>query len=75
MTPGDLLLLYTDGITEAENPRGEPWGVSSLLDWAGGQWGRTPAQAQESLLGAVSKFCGDRRQADDLTVLVVRFVG
>ncbi|MBI3697797.1 MAG: SpoIIE family protein phosphatase [Acidobacteria bacterium] len=75
MTPGDLLLLYTDGITEAENPRGETWGLPCLLDWAGRQRGGTPEEAQRSLLEAVGAFCGGRRQADDLTVLVVRFAG
>ena len=74
MEPGDLVLLYTDGITEAENPRAEPWGPR-LLEWAGRQRGRTPAEAQGNLLEALREFCGGRRQADDLTVLVVQFVG
>ena len=75
MSRGDLLLLYTDGVTEAENESGETWGVARLLEWARCQAGRSPAQVQEALLCTLAQFCKGRRQGDDLTVLVVEFRG
>lgn len=73
LAPGDLLLLYTDGATEAENARGETWGVLRILDWAKRQAGSSPAEVQRSLVETVTQFCAGRRQADDLTVLAVRY--
>ena len=75
LRPGDLLVLYTDGVTEAEDPQGDPFGTACLLDWAHGQAGHLPTEVKESLINTVSHFCGGSRQADDLTLLVVRYTG
>ena len=75
LTPGDLLLLYTDGVTEAENPLGNPFGTDCLLAWARSQAGQLPAGVKESLISTVSRFCDGSRQADDLTILVVQYRG
>jgi len=73
--PGDLLLLYTDGVTEAEDPQSNPFGTTCLLDWAHGQAGQSPGAVKESLLRTVCQFAGGRRQSDDITILVVRYTG
>jgi serine phosphatase RsbU (regulator of sigma subunit) len=73
LRPGDLLLLYTDGVTEAEDRTGNPFGTASLLGWARTQVGQLPTEVKESLINTVSRFCGGVRQADDLTVLVVQY--
>jgi serine phosphatase RsbU (regulator of sigma subunit) len=75
LRPGDLLFLYTDGVTEAEDPRGDPFGTARLLGWARGQAGQLPTEVKESLISTVSHFCAGSRRADDLTVLVVRYTG
>jgi serine phosphatase RsbU (regulator of sigma subunit) len=75
LRPGDLLLLYTDGVTEAEDPQGNPFGTARLLDWADSRAGQRPAEIKESLINTVSRFCEGSRQADDLTVLVVQYTG
>jgi sigma-B regulation protein RsbU (phosphoserine phosphatase) len=75
LSPGDLLLLYTDGVTDAEDPHGNPFGAARLLNWACRQAGRSPAEVKESLVSEVSQFCRGTRQADDLTVLVVQYTG
>jgi len=75
LSTGDLMVLYTDGVTEAEDPQGNPFGTARLLDWARDQRGRLPAEVKESLIGTVGRFCGGRRQADDRSVLVIRYKG
>jgi serine phosphatase RsbU (regulator of sigma subunit) len=75
LKPGDLLLLYTDGVTDAQDPLGDPFGLDSLLDWARGHAGALPTEVKESLISTVTHFCGGSRQADDLTVLVVQYTG
>jgi serine phosphatase RsbU (regulator of sigma subunit) len=75
LSPGDLLLLFTDGVTEAEDPQGNPFGTARLLDWAIRQAGEPPGEVKESLIGAVNRFCGGRRYADDLTVLIAQYTG
>jgi serine phosphatase RsbU (regulator of sigma subunit) len=75
LRPGDLLLLYTDGVTEAEDSKGNSFGTACLMGWARGRAGQLPTEVNESLISTVSRFCGASRQADDLTVLVVRYKG
>jgi sigma-B regulation protein RsbU (phosphoserine phosphatase) len=75
LAAGDLLVLYTDGVTEAVNPQGEEFGVLRLMEWARLQSARDPERVEQSLIQTVTDFCGGRRQADDLTVLVVRYCG
>ena len=75
LEPGDLLVLYTDGLTDSENEQGETFGTERVLEWAGRQWQLPAAEVERSLLHAVTELCGNRRQADDLTLLVIRFLG
>jgi sigma-B regulation protein RsbU (phosphoserine phosphatase) len=73
LVPGDLLFLYTDGVTDSVNERDETFGMNRLLRWASQQAGKFPAEVKESLIHTVRQFCGKSRQADDLTVLVVQY--
>jgi len=73
--PGDLLLLYTDGVTEAVNDRGESFGDARVLAWAARQGGGSPTGLPGSLLRAVEEFSGGRPNADDVALLAVRFTG
>jgi sigma-B regulation protein RsbU (phosphoserine phosphatase) len=69
---GDLLLLYTDGISEARNSSGEEFGearVESLLTRCQGQ--STEAMIQ-ALLEDVKVFCSGNPQQDDVTVMALR---
>jgi serine phosphatase RsbU (regulator of sigma subunit) len=72
---GDVLLLYTDGITDSDNAKEEPFGEDRLLDWASQQCGRSAAEVQESLLAAIATFCEGHPQADDLTFLALQYRG
>ena len=73
--PGDLLVLYTDGLTDSENAQGKVFGIDRVLDWAGRQSQLPAAEVEKSLLHFVTEFCNDHRQGDDLTLLVIRFLG
>jgi serine phosphatase RsbU (regulator of sigma subunit) len=75
LSPGDLLLLYTDGVTDAVNENEETFGMPRLLEWAGRQCGKPAVAVTESLIHTVAQFCGKSRQADDLTVLVAQYKG
>ena len=69
--PGDVLLLYTDGITEARDPDNELFGVERLddvlCDCTGG-----PQDLVDSILGAVARFTRGRPPTDDRTLLVAK---
>jgi sigma-B regulation protein RsbU (phosphoserine phosphatase) len=75
LEPGDLLVLYTDGLTDSENEQGEPFGAARVLDWAARQWQRPAGEVENSLLQTVTGFSKGHRQADDLTLLVIRYLG
>jgi len=63
--------MYTDGITEAENPRHQLWGQDRLETALRGCRDYTPAQILECILDEVSTFAMDRSQRDDMTLVVV----
>ncbi len=70
--PGDLLLFYSDGITEARNPARELFGVERLEDYVESNHDLDPAALVEGIRKAVAAFSGADRLADDLTTVAVR---
>lgn len=72
LLPGDVLVMYTDGVTEAVNEVNEEFGeerLRQLIQHAGD----LPAGALiERINAAVRIFCGEREQFDDFTLLVVK---
>jgi phosphoserine phosphatase RsbU/P len=75
VNPGDLLVLYSDGITEAENPAGEPFEESGLERFLAARGSDAPAVIAPALMKAVESHAADSRFTDDLTVLVVKRSG
>jgi sigma-B regulation protein RsbU (phosphoserine phosphatase) len=72
MLPGDILVLYTDGITEAENADLEMFGTGRLerIILASHQ---LPADGLIlEILAAVKAFTGNHPQSDDITLMVIR---
>jgi serine phosphatase RsbU (regulator of sigma subunit) len=69
--PNDLLVLYTDGITEAQNANGELFEVERLLDAARNSREQTALAVRDAILAAVDRFVGDAAQFDDLTVMTL----
>lgn len=67
----DVLLLYTDGITEAQNESQDLFGEQRLLNGLRTSVGFTAQSIQDNLLEDVNKFVGDAPQADDITLMVL----
>ena len=68
---GDVLVFYTDGVTEAENRRGEEFGMERLSAVVRDGSARSAEDLMTSIYNAAADFCGDDF-ADDVTILVVK---
>jgi serine phosphatase RsbU (regulator of sigma subunit) len=75
LLPGDALLLFSDGLTEAADPEGQLFGDERVNALLTSLRGLSPTQMQEAVLQAVDAFVHGASQADDLTLLIVRYVG
>ena len=69
---GDLLVLYTDGLTEAENPAGKAFEESGLEAVVRRTAGGDPGQIGAAILEAVTTYAAHARLGDDLTALVLK---
>jgi phosphoserine phosphatase RsbU/P len=72
---GETLLLYTDGVTEAMNVDKSFYTDMRLLDVVGASTGRAPQDLVEDVVASVKAFSGGEAQADDITLLALRFKG
>jgi hypothetical protein len=72
LAPGDLLLLYTDGVVEAHNAKRELFGASRMLAIASSLQHRSARHVQDALISAVRAFAGNEGQFDDLTLVLIR---
>jgi sigma-B regulation protein RsbU (phosphoserine phosphatase) len=72
LQPGSLLLLYTDGVTDALNPGGEAFGLPCLLEFIEANHSLPAAAFIDALAAAVDAFTADAEVFDDLTALVVK---
>jgi sigma-B regulation protein RsbU (phosphoserine phosphatase) len=70
--PGDLLVLYSDGITEAEDPSGRPFEEAGLEQFLASRGGEAPAVLAPAILRAVEAHAKASRFIDDLTVLILK---
>lgn len=70
--PGDLLILYTDGVTEAQNAAQEFFGDERLLEVGTACLGQPAQTTQDTLLHAIRTFVGDAPQFDDITLLILQ---
>ncbi|MGB0561122.1 MAG: AAA family ATPase [Spirulinaceae cyanobacterium] len=72
LQPGDGVVLYTDGITEAKNTTGDYYGLDRLCEVVQAHW-HNPAQGvMTTVLGDLQGFIGDRKVMDDITLLVLK---
>jgi methyl-accepting chemotaxis protein len=71
LNPGDTLVLYTDGLTESENPEGKMLDIDGFVKIVEKHAHRYPEAMKDMIMADVIKWCDDRR-ADDMTLVIVR---
>ena len=69
--PGAMLLLYTDGVIDAQNPQGEFLGEEGMLNIIQSQIGQSASRVQETLLSTLGDFAGVEPQIDDITLMTL----
>jgi sigma-B regulation protein RsbU (phosphoserine phosphatase) len=74
LKPGDVLVLYTDGVTEAINSKEEEFGEERLLRVITENRSRPAQEIMDRILAAITAFAGDQPQFDDITLMVLRAV-
>jgi phosphoserine phosphatase RsbU/P len=73
--PGEALLLYTDGVTEAMDSRERLYSDQRLAEFLASNRGSAPRQIIGDLIGDVRQFAGGAPQSDDITVLALLYFG
>jgi len=72
VSPGDVLVLYTDGVTEARNPRAEEFGEKRLVDMVSEARHLSAKEITESIYDGIIKFRKKAPQHDDITIMVIK---
>lgn len=75
LQPGDILLLFTDGITEAENQAGEFFGEERLCTLLEEHHTLAPQQIIDQLIRQLQSFTGTESFTDDVTLVIMRVEG
>ena len=73
LTEGDAIVYLSDGIVEAQNADGDPFGFDQLEALLAQQNERSPSVIRDAILAAVARHSGSRPADDDRTVMVLRF--
>jgi sigma-B regulation protein RsbU (phosphoserine phosphatase) len=69
---GDILIAYTDGVTEAFSPGREQFGEDRLAETVARQANQPAAAILSAIVGSVAAFAGDAPQSDDLTLAILQ---
>jgi steroid delta-isomerase-like uncharacterized protein len=75
LDPGDVVVVFSDGVTEAMNVDGAEFGEQRLLSSINDNRECPPTALLERILAAVHEFSAGAEQSDDVTALVLRFTG
>ena len=75
LLPGDFVVAFSDGVTEALNPAGEEFTDDRLIACINRHRTLPPQAALDALLAEVRAFCADATQSDDVTAVLVRYNG
>ena len=71
LAPGDLLVIYTDGVTEATDAAGEEFGEARLVETVRASLTLPPARLVTAIQNAVQEYSSGE-QSDDLTLVIAR---
>lgn len=72
LNPGDVVVLYTDGITEAQNTRKEFYGLNRLCERLSQHWQKTAKDICKIIIADVQQHIGSYKVFDDITLLVLK---
>lgn len=75
LEPGDRLFLYSDGLIEALDDAGEPFGFTRFESVLSAEGRRSPEEIRRALLGAIRRFTNNRPPEDDQTLVVLAYDG
>jgi sigma-B regulation protein RsbU (phosphoserine phosphatase) len=70
--PGDMIVLFTDGVSESMNAHNEEWGEDRLIEFARTCHGAPAFEAMTRILSAAEAFAAGAPQHDDMTLVVLR---
>ena len=71
LKPGETLIMYSDGVSEAANLQGEEFGAERLKGLFEGRAPKSGQEANATVLKAVTEFAGEHAQSDDITCLAL----
>lgn len=72
LQPGDVLVVYSDGVSEAVNPAGEEFGPTRLYEVVSRNLEESAAGIRDRIEAALTKFCQGTPAADDITMVIVK---
>ena len=72
LNQGDVVVLYTDGITEAENSDGKLYGLDRLCEMIGQNWQKSVNEIRQVVIDDVRQYIGQHKVFDDITLLVLK---
>ncbi len=72
MRPGDTLVCYSDGVPDAENARGEKFGLDRLLAVVGAKGHLSADEVASHITASIDQFRGETPEPDDITILVTK---
>jgi sigma-B regulation protein RsbU (phosphoserine phosphatase) len=75
LSPGDVVIAFSDGVSEALNEAGDEYTDERLLASVSAHRGKPPKQLLDGLLADVHQFCGGATPSDDVTLVIVRYEG
>lgn len=75
LQPGDVIYLYTDGVTEATDAQEKLYGEDRLLNLLNGRQDAGAQEICQAVKHDVDKFAGEAEQFDDITMLCLRYHG
>jgi len=74
LAPGDSVVAYTDGVTEAMNQKGDEWGIDSFLESLQVATEEGVGSIMNNVRQRLGRFVGDQPQYDDMTLLALRIL-
>jgi len=72
LQPGDVLVIYSDGVSESVNPSGEEFGPTRLYETVARNLDASAAGIRDRIESALTKFCEGTPAADDITLVIVK---